>query len=230
MGHAFVAHRRLARIRKSSPAGNDLFEAILSIHATEGLLSLSSTMCLWRSSGATCSIMSHKNTRPAISRSELVIVPSGFASVCSCRRTSSGHSNRNTDGTTSSVKPKMTPPTPSPDASTIPAMLGSPRNSWRTWVGVFRASLNIDRQSRRAMVNALVWRNHTVFGFCARTLLNGVNKPFDPGTPHDACLILPNIFSYWLNGMPLVDRKASLVRVMSLSYFPSSSCTVLFLP
>mmetsp|Transcript_6117 Transcript_6117/g.13830 ORF Transcript_6117/g.13830 Transcript_6117/m.13830 type:complete len:217 (+) Transcript_6117:334-984(+) len=174
--------------------------------------------------------MSHKKTRPAISKSELVIVPFGLFSVCSCRFTSSGHSNRKTVGTTSSVMPKMTPPTPSPEASTIPAMLGSPRTSWRTWVGVFRDSLKIDRQSLRAMVNALFWRNHTVFGFWAMTLLNGVNKPFDPGTPHDACLILPNIFSYWLNGMPLFDRKASLVRVMSLSYFPSSSCTVLSFP
>ena len=73
-------------------------------------------------------------------------------------------------------------------------------------------------------------RNQTVLGCWAMILLNGVKSPFEPGTPNAACLILPTIFSYLLNGTPPRALKASFVIDMSLSNFSGSSCSVLSLP
>ena len=147
IGHALVSFSLYASTRRSSAAGSDFLAAIRSIHATDGLLSLSSTTCLCFRSCTTCSIISQTKISPAISRSEFVIFPSGLCSVCNCSFISLGHSNLNTVGTQLWLKPKITPPTPSPDASTMPAMSGSPFTNWQTCVGLCSTSLKMILQS-----------------------------------------------------------------------------------
>ena len=131
-GHASLALIRYASALKSLLAGVERLDAILSIHPTDGLLSLSMRTCLWRRSLTTCSITSHNSTRPAISRSELVMVPPGLSSVWSWAFMLSGHSTLNTVGTHAVVIPNTTPPAPSFDALTMPTTLSLPGISYLT--------------------------------------------------------------------------------------------------
>jgi len=68
----------------------------------------------------TCSIISHSMTRPASSRSELVMVPFGLESEITLAVTSGGHCKRETMGGQSESTPMIMPPTPWLDASTTP--------------------------------------------------------------------------------------------------------------
>ena len=125
MGHAVLALIRNASTLRSSAAGRERFDAILSTQDTDGLLSLRSRMCLCFKSRTMCSTISQRNTRPAISRSEFVILPSGFCSVWSWGVMLAGHLNQKTVGAHPLFMPNTTPPTPSPEASTIPPTSGS---------------------------------------------------------------------------------------------------------
>ena len=155
IGHALFALIRNASIPRSSPAGRERFDAILFTQDTDGLLSLRSKMCLCFKSPTICSTINHRNTRPAISRSEFVILPSGFCSVWSWEVMLAGHLNRNTVGLHPIFMPNTTPPTPSPDASTMPPTSGSgSRINWLTCVGSLEACLNMARQSRSAAASS----------------------------------------------------------------------------
>ena len=160
-GHASFALIRYTSARSSSPAERDRLDAIRSIQETDGLLSLSMRACLCRRCSTTCSITSQRRIRPAISRSEFVIFPSGLSSVWRSALTCSGHSILNTVGLHLMVMPNTTPPTPSLEASTMPATSGSPGTSCLTCVGRDSAILNSALQSCSAVVSSLPLRNHT---------------------------------------------------------------------
>ena len=168
MGQANLALIRNASTLRSSPAGSERFDAILSTHDTDGLLSLRSRMCLCFKSPTMCSTMSQRRTRPAISKSEFVILPVGLLSVWSWDVMLAGHLNRKTVGGHPLFMPNTTPPTPSPEASTIPPTSGSgSRINCLTCVGSLRACLNMARQSRSAAASSPPGLNHTVRGFLA---------------------------------------------------------------
>ena len=139
IGQASFALMRYASARSSSAAGRDRLDAIRSTHETDGLLSLNRRVCLCRRSSTTCSITSQSRINPAISKSEFVIDPSGLSSVWRSAFTSSGHSSLNTVGLHLKVMPNTIPPTPSFDASTMPATSGSPGASCLTRVLDVRA-------------------------------------------------------------------------------------------
>lgn len=74
--------------------GQDLFDAIQSTHDTDGMLLLSSAMCLCCKFGTELpqSLITRKSKNmPAISRSELVIDPCGLWAACSWFLMTSGH-------------------------------------------------------------------------------------------------------------------------------------------
>lgn len=174
IGHAFLVLIRSASTLRSSTAGSNRFDAILSTHDTDRPLLLRSRMCLCFKSPTACSTSSQRKTKPANSRSKLVtLLPLGFCSVCSWDVMLAGHLNRNTVGLHPIFMPNTTPPTPLPDASTIPPTSGSGcRISWWTCVGSLDASLDIVRQSRIAATSAPLFLNHTVRGFLPSTRLN----------------------------------------------------------
>jgi hypothetical protein len=95
-------------------------EAMRCTQLTEGLLSLNSATLFSTRLVHTCSIMSHNRRRPAISRSEFVIVPPVFFSDIIAAVISGGHWNRNTVGQHSESSPRITPPAPKLDASHMP--------------------------------------------------------------------------------------------------------------
>ena len=84
-------------------------------HPTVGELLLNRATRFSRRSPQTDSITSHKNSSPAISRSELVIFFARYCALTSC-----DHSHRKTVGTQASFLPMMTPPMPWEDASHTP--------------------------------------------------------------------------------------------------------------
>ena len=119
-GDAFCNCRRSASARMSCMATTECRDARRSTQWTVGELSLNNATCAPFSDGHTSSITSHSRSSPAISRSEFVIDPAGFASDMISRLMSSGHSSRKTVGGTPFRSPMTMPPTPCFDASLIP--------------------------------------------------------------------------------------------------------------
>jgi hypothetical protein len=109
-----------ARTRMSCSAIRLDQHAIRWTQLTVGLLSLKSATPFSVSNEHTCSIMSHKRRRPAISKSEFVRLPPLFLSNTTDSVMSSGHCSRNTVGRHSDSSPMMTPPEPKLDALHIP--------------------------------------------------------------------------------------------------------------
>ena len=107
-----------------------------------------------------------------------------------------GHLNQNTVGMHPIFMPNITPPTPSPEASTMPPTSGSgSRINCLTCVGSLKASLKIARQSRSAAASSPLGLNQTVRGFLANTRLKGEKRPLDLGMPCDTLLVLPSVIS-----------------------------------
>jgi hypothetical protein len=100
--------------------------AICCTQLTVGLLLLKSTNRFSVRGPQTCSIMSHRMTSSASSRSELVIIPPGFASNTTLAVMADGHWRRNTVGGHLDSSPKMIQPMPWLDASTTPTKLCHP--------------------------------------------------------------------------------------------------------
>jgi hypothetical protein len=116
-------------------ATRDHLEARRATQPIEGEFSPKSAIHFSRSGPHTPSIASQSNKRPAISRSEFVIVPVGLSNKTTCDRMSSGHCQQNSIGVHAESSPKITPPTPWLDASTIPIKSGHPHVSSRHQVG-----------------------------------------------------------------------------------------------
>jgi hypothetical protein len=128
-----LSHRARAWARCSST--RDRLEARRVTQPIVGELSLNSAIRFSRSGPHTSSIANQSNSRPAISRSEFVIVPFGFSNVFICDRMSLGHCHLNTVGVHPKSSPKITPPTPWLNASTIPMNSGHPQVSSQHLVG-----------------------------------------------------------------------------------------------
>ena len=92
------------------PATFDDRVTICDTHDNAARLSQYSPTCLWRRHGATSSITSQYSRRPAISRSEFVIGPSGLSSVHTRSWTSCSYSRRKTVEMHSSFSPTTTLP------------------------------------------------------------------------------------------------------------------------
>jgi hypothetical protein len=109
-------------------------------------LSLKRATCAFFTSH-TSSITSHNIKRPAISKLELVIVPSGLASGTMLSEMSRGHWSRKTTGAgTALCSPMMTPPRPCPDASVMPTKSGQPVTKFLHLVGELTVSRRNVRQ------------------------------------------------------------------------------------
>jgi len=91
-------------------ATRDCLEARRLTQPIDGELSPSIAMCFsWRGLH-TPSIVSHNSNRPAISRSEFVMVPLGFSNDTNCEQMSSGHCHQKTVGVHADSLPNTTPP------------------------------------------------------------------------------------------------------------------------
>ena len=187
IGQTFWMLNRSARTRISCSATRLERHAIRSTQLTVGLLSLKSAMRFSVRIPHTCSIMSHRSTRPASSRSEFVIVPFGLASDFTLAVMSGGHCSLNTVGRHSDSSPMMTPPTPWLDASTTPIKSGQPATSSRQRVGRLVDSRKIVRQFDIASYrDALRWK-YTTGGRFFRRRLHGERSPRPPGRAVNAC-------------------------------------------
>ena len=87
-------------------------QAIRWTQLTVGLLSLNNAIRFSVRLSHMCSIMSHKRSHPAISRSEFVIRLVLFLSDITDNVMSGGHCRRNTVGRHSESSPMTMPPTP----------------------------------------------------------------------------------------------------------------------
>jgi hypothetical protein len=119
-GQHAAMFRRKARAQTICAETLDWRVAMRSTQLTEGELSLKSATCLLAIGPQTPSIHSQSNSRPAISKSELVSNPVGLSNETTCEVIYCGHCKRNTVGGQEAVSPIIIPPTPKLDASTIP--------------------------------------------------------------------------------------------------------------
>lgn len=119
-GEAFVSCKRRARARTSWIAMCECFAARCWTQCTVGELLLKSAMWAFVRSWQVASMTSQSISRPAISRSEFVIVPVGLLSETMLSEISFGYCIRNTVGVVDLSSPTMTPPRPCPDASVMP--------------------------------------------------------------------------------------------------------------
>ena len=119
-GQAFCcfACRAIAWTRCSATVKR--FEASFVAHLMVGELTLNRGRRFSSRGPQTSSMVSHKRTRPAISKSEFVMRPSGLVAVLMSLVMSGGHFHRNIVGTQGDSSPIMTPPAPWPEVSTKP--------------------------------------------------------------------------------------------------------------
>ncbi len=119
-GQAFCcfAHRAIAWTRCSATV--ERFEASFVAHPIVGELSLNRVRCFSSRGPHTSSMVSHRRTSPAISKSEFVMRPSGLVAVLMSLVTSGGHCHRKIVGTHGNSLRITTPPAPWPKASTKP--------------------------------------------------------------------------------------------------------------
>jgi hypothetical protein len=122
-------------------------DAIHCTQLTVGLLSLKSATCFSMRGPQTCSIMSHRMTSPASSRSELVmLVPFGLATNTTLAVMSGGHWMQNTVERHSDSSPEITPPMQWLDVSTTQTKLSHPATNLPQRVGGIVDSHGIVRQ------------------------------------------------------------------------------------
>ena len=134
-GHALLALIQRASACTKCLVTNNLQEAKRVVHPTAGKLSLKSATHFFCSGWHTASITSQRMRTPAISKSELVMVPVGFENNRTLSVTSCGHSQQNTVGIHSEVLPITTPPIPWFNALIIPTISGQPKMSSLHHVG-----------------------------------------------------------------------------------------------
>ena len=130
----------LVLIRRASActkclATSNLQEARCFVNPTAGELSLKSATCFSFRGWHTAFITNQRMRTPAISRSKLVMVPTGFENKRMLAETSCGHSQQKTVGMHCNVSPITTPPTPWLDVSTIPMKSSQPDTSSLHCVG-----------------------------------------------------------------------------------------------
>ncbi len=169
-----------ARTRISCSATRLDRHAMRCTQLTAGLLSLKMATRFLVSGPHTCSIMSHRITSPANSRSEFVVFPVGFESEITSADISGGYLRRKNVGLHSNSSPIIIPPTPWLDASTTPTKSGQPATSSRQRVGCFVDSLNIVRQFDIAKRSGWLWWKYTTCGHFLRSRLHGDNSPRPP--------------------------------------------------
>jgi hypothetical protein len=129
IGQAFCILNRNARTRMGCSATRLERQAMHCTQVTVGLLLLKRATLFSAREPQTCSIISHRMTRPESSRSEFVIVPFGFDSDFTLAVMSGGHCCRNTVGGHSKSLPMMMPPTPWLEASATPTKSNQPMTS-----------------------------------------------------------------------------------------------------
>ena len=141
-GHALLVFNRNAIACTNCSATFDCFDASLFIHPIDGVLSPINAIVFSVRSPPTPSTTNHAITIPAISRSELEILPPGLSADLTSNVTSFGHCHLKTVGTHLEFSPNTTPPTPWLDASTIPTKSGHLLVSSRHLVGSLNDSRN----------------------------------------------------------------------------------------
>ena len=119
-GHACIVLSCSASAWTKCSATTDQRDANRVTQLTVGELSLNSVTRFSRSVGHTPLMINHSISSPTISKSEFVIPPVGFADEIKFCLMSAGHSQWKTTGVHWVITPTTTPPTPWPDASTIP--------------------------------------------------------------------------------------------------------------
>ncbi len=134
-GHVCWMLRWRASARTSCAVIRDFCNAILLTQLTVGELLLKSVMCLWAKSGAIALTQSHRNSRPAISRSELLIFPIGLLKDTRFSDTVVDHWSQKTIGGSSESSLTTTPQTLWLNASTIPMLSGHPNTRSLQCVG-----------------------------------------------------------------------------------------------
>ena len=132
-------------------ATSDLREARHFVNPTAGELSLKSATRFPCKGWHTATITNQRMRTPAISRSEMVMVPIGFENNRTLVVTSCGPSQRKTVGMHCDVLPITTPPTPWLDASTIPMKSGQPETSSLHRIG---SLVDSRRSVRHSMIAA----------------------------------------------------------------------------
>jgi hypothetical protein len=199
-----VLIRRASACTKCS-ATSDFREARRFVHPTVGVLSLYSAT-------RPASIINQRMRTPAISKSELVMMPIGFekdragcdifwpfpAKIRWDALRCFAHNN---------------PPTPWLDASTISMKSGQPETSSLHRVGSLVDSRRSVRHPMIAVKTCLWEFSHTIGGFLARTRLHGDSKPTPAGIAVKACQSLAIVISNCLNGMPPCPRDAIRIHV-----------------
>jgi hypothetical protein len=148
--------------------------------------------------------------------------------------TPSGHCHRNTVGVHDVSSPIITPPTPWPDASTIPTKSGQPLVSSWHFVGSCVDSRRSVQHPSTAVRSRWLRLRKTYVGCALRTLLHGDSKPTPPGMHVNACRIFATVDSNSLNGTPAVPHVPVCThlfnRVSSFSRLADSSHILLFEP
>jgi hypothetical protein len=160
-GHAFCifAHRANACTRCSDTV--ERFDASFVTHPIVRELSLSKVSRFSSRGPQTSSMVSHKRTSPAISKSEFVMRPPRFSAIFISAATSSGHFHRKTVGTQGDSSPIIAPPVPWPEASTNPIKSGQPEMSCRQRVGSVVDYRRSVRQPSIAFGAHLFWLRYT---------------------------------------------------------------------
>jgi hypothetical protein len=124
-------------------------------------LSLNSVILFSRRDPHTSSIANQSSSSPAISKSEFVMVPCGFSNLIMSERMSLGHCHQNIVGVHPKSLPKITPPMPWLDASTIPMKSGHPHVSSQHLVGSCVDSLRSVRHPVIALSTLTCWCKYT---------------------------------------------------------------------
>ena len=119
-GEALFARRRMDNAATIRCATFDLVDLSLLVQPTVGVLSDHAAMCSCLSESTICSRTNQCRRRAAISRSEFVIPPVGFAAEQNSSCTVVGHSMRQTVGCRYLVPLNHTPPAPLLAASQKP--------------------------------------------------------------------------------------------------------------
>jgi hypothetical protein len=119
-GHACIALSRSTRAWTRCSTTTNRHDASQVTQLAVSELSLNSATHFSRRVGHTPLMTNHSISSPAISRLEFVIPPVGFADKIRFCLMSAGHSQQKTTGLHWVSSPNTTPPTPWPDASTIP--------------------------------------------------------------------------------------------------------------
>jgi hypothetical protein len=159
----------------------DCFKARHVTHPMVGELSLNNVIRFSLRGPHSSSIASHSRSSPANSRSEFVMVPFKFLSNTTLVLIVSGHCHRKTVGVHAKSSPKITPPMPWLDASTIPTKSGQPQISSQHLVGSRVDSGRRDLHPSIALRTLRFLCRYTWCGRTLRTRLHGDSRPTPPG-------------------------------------------------